>query len=186
LHWVILYIDASFLNNITPFVIEYDPKVYVNAKRRADQIWAADDPLKFQAEGRFDGSCDYCKFRQACGAAILSAWATTKEKFSAADVTAIEPLALDYLTAKELAAATEKVAKTKGQALTDALVSRKINKCKNDKWGVTWYEQKGKTTVDCKAAVAAGLNLMPFERTGNPFDVLRVSRKKDKEPKNDE
>jgi hypothetical protein len=62
---IIVYIDASFIDHISAFVVEFDLKVYEFAKKRADQIWAAKSPLALVAEGKLDGSCEYCKFTKA-------------------------------------------------------------------------------------------------------------------------
>jgi hypothetical protein len=74
-HWIIIYINASFLDDITIFVIESDPKIYKAAQNRANLIYSCEDVLKLPPEGKFDGGCDYCEFTQVCGVAEYSKWA---------------------------------------------------------------------------------------------------------------
>src|SRR5262245_1852370 len=48
---VLTYIDASFLDNITEFAIEFDPSVYANAKTRATKVLTANSASELPPEG---------------------------------------------------------------------------------------------------------------------------------------
>jgi hypothetical protein len=177
-HWVILYIDASFIDNITPFVVEFDPGIYAAAKRRAAQVWSIDDPMKIVPEGKFDKGCDFCRWRGACTDAILSAYATTTEKYDAFDVADFDPVVQEFLATKQEAEeASERYEQAK-QKIKDRLLERKINKVKSDAWSISWSTVKGRTYLDTAALEAAGVNLALYQKQGQGHEQLRVTTKK--------
>jgi hypothetical protein len=179
-HWLILYFDASFLDKITPFVVNYDPSFYMTAQARAKQVYSAKNILDLPPEGKFDGACDRCRWTKACGAAILSAHARTHDQYNDVDVATLDPVIRDFLAKKDAAdVAAEEFEKAK-QAVKDLLLSRNLRKCANSDWSVSWSTQKGKTTVDLKAVRASGIDLTPFEKTGQGFDKLVVTPRKPK------
>jgi hypothetical protein len=182
-HWLILYFDASFLDKITPFLVNYDPSFYLIAQERAKKVYHATNILDLPPEGKFDGSCDRCRWTGACGAAILSAHARTHEKFTDEDVVSLDPVIRDYLAKKDAAdVAAEEFEKAK-QAVKDLLLSRNLRKCVSSEWSASWSIQKGRTTVDLNALRASGIDLSPYEKTGQGFDKLTVTPRKPKIPK---
>lgn len=181
-YWIILYIDASFLDKVRPFVVEYDEDVWEAAKYRAAEVWAAKDPMDLLPEGKFDGGCQYCRWTNACGEAIMKAFDTTGP--GALDnpflQEQIETMVSEFAEAR---AAAEQIAEDferKKQILKDFLLAQGLNKVATEKFNVTWYKQKGKKSIDTKAMAAAGIDLTPFEKTGQPFDTLRVTERSTK------
>lgn len=182
-HWLILYFDASFLDDMTPFLIEWDEGVYNAAKIRADAIWKHDSPMAFEPEGKFEKGCDYCMFRDACGEAILSEWAQTDKEPTSdpAVIEEVEPLATDFLAAKAKAeAANEELGLAKSR-LTATLADLKKRSVKAPTFRVTWSAQKGNKVTDYKQLVEDhGLDTSAYERPGAGFDKLLVSPVTDK------
>lgn len=177
-HWLILYIDASFLDNITPFLIEWDPDVYETAKLRAPAIWEHDDPMEFVGEGKMTGDCNHCKFKRACGQAVLTEWQGTEEKQSSApeDIEAVRPLAEEYLAKKAAAEAAELEFDQVKQALKDQMQSIGKRKVKADEWSVAWSARDGNETVDYKALIEHHkIDPEPFKRRGAAVDTMRVT-----------
>lgn len=182
---IVLYVDASFISKVIPFVVEYDPTVYAQAKVRADAIWQTDDPAMIVPEGRFSDACKHCRWRHACGTATKSAIPSydvdpqaTPETIAAMDV-----LARDVLAKRAAADAAELEWKLAQEAVKEMLMGRNTKKMQGPGWSVTWYAQDGKTTVDLKALRASGIDLEPFEKVGAGFDVLRVTPKLEKAEK---
>lgn len=198
-YWVILYIDASFMDNITPFVIEYDPSIYQAAKARATQVWGFKKFSDAPAEGKLEGACDYCKFRKACGEAIVSRWKEAEnDQYNAIDIEAIRPhvVELDNLRkrAEEAAAALDDAK----QEFKDFLHMRRINKMNEEDFTFNWRTQRGKVTKSIPKLVAkieelaakltaAGVettvDMSEFESTGADFDVLTFKLKDNEDPK---
>ena len=187
-HWLILYFDASWLDNIKPFLVAWDESVYKAAKLRAPAIWQHDSPLDFVAEGKISGECDTCPFRQACGEAVLSEWATTdkKEKDAPEVIEALtEPVEVFLAAKADLDEATKAVEAAK-QVLKDSLVAQGARKVRSDAWSISWTTQKGRETVDYKTAFAEnGIDPDKYTKRAQGFDVLRVTPRDQNEGKDE-
>jgi hypothetical protein len=176
---IVLYIDASFLSKVTPFVVPYDPEIYKAAKERAAMIWEHDKPTDFIAEGRFNNDCAHCKWTIACGTSTVSSIPkfddddqSTPETIAAAD-----KLVADYFSKKEGAEQAERDAEIAKEALKAFLGSKNQRKMRGPTWSMTWFGQAGKKTLDTKAMEADGIDLENYKKEGAPFDVLRVTKR---------
>lgn len=179
-HWLILYVDASFLDHMTPFLVEWEPEIWEAAKTRAPAIWQYDSPLAFQAEGKITGECDHCPFKQACGEATVSEVLRTRnivcEDPRAVD--ALRPLVSDFLAKK----AAHDLAKADLDDAKDAIKSRLADlgerKVKCAEFSATWSYQNGTTRYDVKRmAEENGIDLSEYAIEGAPFDKLTVTKR---------
>src|SRR5262245_52266623 len=66
---VLVYIDASFWDTITEFVVAFDPGIYTSAKARAVKVLTANAASELPPEGWIAGGkeCEHCPFTKACG-----------------------------------------------------------------------------------------------------------------------
>src|SRR5215470_10839616 len=66
---VLAYIDASFWDTITEFVVAFDPDIYANAKTRAVKVLTANAASELPPEGWIAGGkeCGHCPYTKACG-----------------------------------------------------------------------------------------------------------------------
>jgi hypothetical protein len=175
-HWIILYVNASFLDDITPFVVEWNPEVYEAAKIRAGMIFDCDDPAKLPPEGKFDNACDYCEFTNACGEAEFSKWFKLDEAPGDDEKAAlIEPLVAEYIWAKEEADEATKKAEGLKQGLKDRLAELGCRRLRGPNWSLSWSHQEGRKTLDKAALERDGIDLSQYEKVGKGFDVLKVS-----------
>lgn len=68
---VLVYVDCSFFDNVKVFVVKFDPKQYKLAKRRSEKIMDFDiDPAELTPEGKINGQCDLCNYRDACATVV--------------------------------------------------------------------------------------------------------------------
>lgn len=178
-HWLILYIDASFINNITPFVIDYDPEVYASAKARADQVWSAEDPLELFPEGKLSGDCDHCTFKTACGEAVLSEYASARKnaEVDPAVVNAFQPKVLRFLDLKEQIAELKREQKTLKEEIQAELLENKRTGVKTGSWQVTLAKMPGKESIDQKALEAIGIDISQYLKRGQDYTQLTIARK---------
>jgi hypothetical protein len=177
-HSIVLYVNASFLSDMKPFVVEYNPEIYIVAKQRANDIWSVDDPLMVVPEGRFSGTCEHCRWRVACGTTTLKGIPDREDKIADPEVVEmLDPQVKLYFELKEAAEAAEKAFKAQGERLKEHLMDLGSRKVPGTEWSVTWYPMPGKKSLDRKAAEAAGIDLSPYEKEGLGFDVLRVTPK---------
>lgn len=175
-YWIILYIDAAWLDVITPFIVTYDPKVFEIAKLRAIKVYELDDPMKAWPEGKVDGGCKYCRWRKACGQGTVNQIAEYKADSSdPLDVAELDPLVVEYNSTQVTAAAAAEEHNLAAQRLKDKLAEKRLKKIGSPGWGVSWYSNKGRKTLDLKAMKADGIDVAKYEIPGAPYDVLRVT-----------
>lgn len=181
---VVLYIDASFIDKITPFVVEFNPDIYAEAKRRAHDVWSVNDPMMVVPEGRFTGQCEKCRWAGPCNKQTLASIPAASNELE--DPTAIDemdPLVREYLRLKKEHQDAEALYEQAKERIKEALMDFKVRKVDGPEWGVTWFPVKGKTYLDQDAVKAAGIDLTPFYRSGDGHDQLRVTPRLPKKPK---
>lgn len=177
-YWLILYVDASFLNKFTPFLVTYDENVFKAAKLRAPKVWAAEKLHDLPAEGKLDGGCDHCKWKKACGEAILTEHATTFEKQAKdpASIAAVQDEVEEFLNAKAAADAAAMAFEKAKQRVKDKLLANKLRKVKSDDWSVSWFTNPGKKSINWKKIVEDfDINTEDYESVGAGFDTLKVT-----------
>lgn len=185
-HAIVLYVDASFLSKLTPFVVEYNEEIFITAKQRANDIWAYDDPLRFIPEGRFSGACEHCKFRIACGTTNLNSIPKNDAPVDDATLALIREQALRYMELKKLKDDAERAYKVQAEVLKEHLLDADRKKVSGSDFSASWYSSKGKKTLDRDAVAAAGIDLAPYEKEGLGHDALRVTPRlegKEKKPR---
>lgn len=177
LQWIILYVNASFYDDITPFVVEWNPVIYESAKLRAAIVFNAEDVKKLPPEGKFEsGGCDYCEYTVACGIAEHSRWKKLRdEPVNDAEAAAIEPDVQAYLDAKEAVKDAERNLSDVVERLKQNLDRLGKKKVKGPNWSVSWSFQNGRTSLDKAALEADGIDLAKYTKVGNPFEVFRVT-----------
>ena len=186
-HAVILYADASFLDDINVFVIPFDQRTYDAAKVRAQQIFETKDPGDLLPEGKIDGTCDYCPYKIAC--AVASRELTPTDGEASGDNMPdfiMEEFAEALALEREAAAAKKEVERTHNEAKeTVKHLLREVGKRRVQvgdlKASLSWI--KGKLSYDIKAALADGVDLSAYERRSEGYDMIRIT---DKGPKVDE
>lgn len=181
---VILYVDASFLDNITPFVVRFDEKVYEAAKSRSRKMFAATKPEDLAAEGKVTGACKLCAWFKTCNGINLDAVPkesrdkTTGDK----DREAMAKLVEAEQEAKERQKLAEMDVERIRLDMKEFLkkLGTKNLKANDGSWGVTYSTQKGRIGLDKEAMIDDGIDLTKYEKEGESFEVLRVSFKKAK------
>lgn len=173
----IIYVDASFHDTISVFVVKYDEKVYLAGKKRAENVFEIDDPAKLAPEGKFDNACTYCAFQDACALVSIG-------RVPAKDERKKLPIDDDAELAELIEAFSEKSAEKKRaehdyEVVKEAIKARMQERNVSRVWGegfkVSWITQKGRKTLDRDALEADGIDLSKYEKEGVGFDVLKVS-----------
>lgn len=178
---IVSYIDASFLDEVREFRVPFDPQVFDNLRSRAHAIMGANDADRIRPEGVIAGGqeCEYCPFVKQCSAMRSSAVPARE----AGDLDA-KQYALLVRLAKERAhhvAAIEEIERNKREAeqgIKDILRDAETRRVDTPEVRVIWSALKGRPSWDWPklrvAAAKAGLDLAPFETTGNPSDRLEI------------
>lgn len=181
---IVLYIDASFLSKVTPFVVEFKESIYVEAKQRAADVWRVSDPMMVTPEGRFSDACKHCRWRGPCGSTTIASIPNKLNKpQSPKAIQEMDPLARAYLDAKATFEVAETELKKRAEAIKESLLDNKVSQLAGATWKVTWFPVKGKLSLDREAVKAAGIDLEPFMKEGNGHEQLRVTPQLEKKPK---
>lgn len=178
---VIVYVDASFLDDINVFVIPYDQRTFEAAKVRAVQVFNEKDAANILPEGKIDGSCNYCPYKIACAVASREATPSDGEAHGG---NMPEPIMREFEEA--LAQEREAASKKKGVEKAHNAAKERIKELLRDigkkrvelgdmKASLSWV--KGKKSYDIKAALADGVDLSAYERESEGYDMLRITEK---------
>jgi hypothetical protein len=189
---VILYINASFLDNVKPYVVEFDPDAWAAAQERANTVYAVNDPADIPPEGKLTGECDLCEFSRSCAFVITGTIPDDNSKLvDEALLLEFDPLASRHEIARVAAEeALENLEQVKAE-IKEALRASDTRKIGGKKakrpWSISWYAQKGRQSLSRKLVQEAlGEDLSAFETEGNPFDVLKISFSSEKASSSDE
>jgi hypothetical protein len=176
---VILYVDASFLDNISVFVVEFDQGVYDNAKLRADKVFSATKASDLPAEGKILYSCDLCAFTSACAKATESSMPPAQKnyKYGKEDIVSMRELA----EKKTDAGRREKEAKEEkdkvNEEIKEFLRQRGIRRVTGDDFSVSYTFVAGRQTVDFEAMREDGIDVDSYKTQGDGFEKVTTTFK---------
>lgn len=180
---VIIYIDASFFDDIEVFVVPYDHDVFEVAKMRAESVFEIKNPGDIMAEGKIDGTCTYCPYKIACAQTSQKA---TPTKGEANSKNTPSPLLEEFerlVTAERVASAAAKAAEAEKKATAEKLKhwfrETGVRSAKSAdgaiKASISWI--KGRKTLDVSAMRDAGIPVDDFMKEGEGHDRLNISEK---------
>lgn len=183
---VILYVNASFLDQITPHIVRFDEEVWAAAQTRAGMVYDAQSAEVMLPEGRFmPRACAFCEYTEACRDATIASIPgerSPKEKVPDEVIAEMEPVALNLKALGEQRKAIEKAyeeAKVRAKDLLRRLGYKKLSarKGSNSPWGLSWYRHPGQKRLDREAVIEAlnVENLDDFMIDGSPYDAVKVS-----------
>ena len=179
---IILYVDASFLDKISVFVVKFEETVWEAAQTRANIVFTTDDPALVPPEGKITNECQYCPFQRSC--AIVTCGSIPED--NAAEAAKNETVLMEFddhvaiwKQSKAEFDAAEEAYKGVRQQIKDALIDAGTRKLGGKKakrpWSVSWTAQEGASRLDQGLLRNALGDLEPFKTSGDPFDVLRVT-----------
>lgn len=180
---LIMYVNASFMDDVAEFVIEFDEELYNKQKKRAERILTTKTAREIQPEGWIKGGkeCDYCKFADACTELRTDVPAESKRAADPQFVAEIKELAL---AERDLDTRISELSEQQREMqinIKDRLREKQLRGIKDPDITISWYPVKARITFDNEAlrsgAEAANFNLAPYEKVGNPSDGLRITLK---------
>lgn len=178
---VIVYVDASFLDDIDVFVVPFDQRTYDAAKERGRRVYDTKTPAEIMPEGKLDGSCKYCKYTHACARASKEATPTegeaTESNLPPALMDEIEKLLMEERRLKKEQVASEKAYKGVQEQLKEWLREIGVRRVSVGDIKATISWSKGRKSFNRKAAEEDGLDLSKYDQEGEGFDTLRVTER---------
>lgn len=180
---VILYVNASWLDDIRVFVIKRDPAIYEAAKKRADMVYEASSPNDLPAEGKFIGGCDYCPFEKQCAVARAGRVpeSTNKSGLATKDEVVLKALVSEDAALRKQIKALESKQDGLVEQIKDFLVAqgRKFAKTA-DGYSVSWSKAAGRKSYDYGRIVAdTGIDLDDYTTVGAPSERLTIKAPKE-------
>lgn len=180
---VLVYVDASFHDNIKVFTVRYDEKKWEAARKRADLLFRTTDPGHLRPEGKFDDSCKHCPFKQACAEATIGSIpekTNDREVMKRPEDPVMRELVAERERRRKKAEAATSEYEEQNQAIREHLQSMGRRGAQGDGWRISWYPQDGKKKLNKERLIEdTGVNLDDYMEDGKPFDVLRVTVNED-------
>lgn len=181
---VILYINASFLDDIEVFVVRFDAKKYKVAKDRAAHVFKTKDPTKLQREGVIDGTCQYCPFQGTCLKDVQSSMPAKPSKGNESRSDLLEALTGSGLMARKRAAKiafkkAEEEKKRVDEEIKQVLRDFNTNKAVDgtEGYSISYSMASGRKTFSKSLLEADGIDPEAYMTQGNPYEILRVNFK---------
>lgn len=179
---VIVYIDASFFDDIEVFVVPFDQRTYDVAKQRARSVYEIKNVAEIFPEGKVDGACEYCPFKRACARASGLATPTSGEANASNTPLKImeefEAILREERTASAARKVTEAAYKSSSEKLKQWFRDVGVRRAEVPglaKVSISWT--KGRKSFDVEAMRAAGLPVDDFTKMSEGHDRLTVSEK---------
>ena len=173
---IIIYVDASFLDQMKYFVVKFDENTYNTGKIRSDRVYNVDSLTELEAEGKLADDCKYCPWRQAC--AVVSNEAIPESTdYSNLPVDILDQLLL--LVEKErVQDELEKEAKEEKDLLRanikQVLAESEVRMAGDERFKVSWVMQKGRSTFDKAAAIVDGVDVDKYQKVGPGFEKMSI------------
>lgn len=191
-HAVVIYVNASWIDDIRPFVVHWDDNVYNIGRRRAEQVFTTDDPGMLGAEGKLDGMCDYCAFKNSCDKVSVMRVparrkALTKKEVQAQDNGLVEELdehASKLLVLKKQAKEIKREIEDHNEAVRQKLIRANESRAVGMGWKVSYTTVAGRRTLSKELMEESGLNPEDYMQEGAGYEKLTVSF--DNEPDDNE
>ena len=176
---VISYTNASFWDEVTEYVEEFDPKIYAIAHERAQKIMTSTRMDQLKPEGIISGGkeCEYCPFVAQCYRDVrdVPKYETRPEDLEPQFVEHVKQLCDEIVQRKDEKAAVEKTIEELKFEVKDELKKRNLRKIKGI---VSWTPVKGASRVDTKALYAEcernGIDVDSFRVTGEATDRFEI------------
>jgi hypothetical protein len=175
---LLVYINASFLDDITEFAIEFDKKIFAIASQRATRIIEAKSATEMKPEGWIEGGqeCEHCPFLKSCG---IERHNLPNDKYNGEIDLQLRAEFVDLVrSANELKNVADKstsVYKAAQEVIKERLREKDIRKIKGV---LDWQFVKGRKSMDYealeKAAQKKGLDISKFETVGQPTSRLML------------
>jgi adenine-specific DNA glycosylase len=178
-----MYVNASWLDDIRIFVVEYDHDVYLAGRERAEKVFAEDDPAMLAAEGKLDGMCAYCPFKDACAVVSTGRVPPKQKALSAAEVKAQDDDLVSELDEavrrqQELKAKEKKLKKeieAANEEVRQALIRRNKSRAVGAGWKVSYTTIAGRKTLSKAKMEEAGLDPEAYMEQGAGYEKLTIT-----------
>jgi len=172
---IILYIDASNYNVLHQFETKRNPRILQQMSRRAKRVLKSRSVDGLDREGKTTGDCRYCPFKEQCGVSVSGpinrAGPSRGNRGSN-----LHSILAHYDDSKRLADMAKAEMDTAKAEIMAEMEQRGVQSLPVGDFTVSLKNVAGRTTYDTKKAIAAGVDLTPYQKQGAPSVRLEVKR----------
>lgn len=178
---VIIYVDASFFDDIEIFVVPFDQKTFDVAVDRAKAVFDVKDPSDIYPEGKIDGACEYCPYKRECARVSKQSTPTDGEANSQDTPLPIMEEFERLVRAERVASSAKKAATTEHAEASERLKQwfreTGVRRAAIDGFraSISWI--KGRKTLDVQSLRDAGVPVDDHMKEGEGHDRLNISEK---------
>lgn len=186
-HAIVLYFNASWLDDMRVFVVHRDEDTYAFGRARNEKVYAEDNPATYPAEGKLDGSCAYCKFTQACAKVNKERVPEKRKALNAKEIAEqdedmleqMDELVLERNAVKEEEKEIAKRIEDLNEDIRQLLINNDQSRAVGKGWKVFYSYQGGAKRLSATKLQEAGLNPDDFKEEGAGFEKLTVTTSKE-------
>lgn len=180
---VVLYVNASWLDDIRCFIVEFDEAVYQIGRKRAEKIFEVSNPAELMAEGKLDGMCAYCPFVRSCADVSVkrvpaSRKALSKKEVEAQDdslVKELDSLVRTLEMRKKDKKAIEREVEEMNEEIRQKLIAANESRAVGQGWKASYTTIAGRQTLSKAKIEAAGLDPEDYMEQGAGYEKLTVT-----------
>ncbi len=172
---VLIYLDASNYHDIVEVSVPRNPAILDQMAKRASKVLRTRDVGNLDREGKRNGGNEcrvMCPFKETCGVHAE----TNVDRKRANRGSNLDGAAIRYMTLKDTEASIKAEKAVLQEDIKSGLAQRGTNKVMVGNISVSMSITKGRLSLDKRAVAAAGIDLSPFEKIGNPSERLLVER----------
>lgn len=171
---LLVYINASDYSDIDSHVIPYSTTIETAMRKRATEILSS-DPMDLMPEGKMDGTCKWCNYKQRCGQAIVDEFPTQKNPPIPDDVEEqISELAMRHSDLKNRLKQLKTEKSTIDEELKLVLRSNDVQQYQLPEYKISYVPVAGRSTLDTESLKQVVVNLDDYYQTSPGSDRLTV------------
>jgi hypothetical protein len=175
------YTNASFFDDSTDFVVQFDPNVYAVAKRRANRIINSESAAELKPEGWIAGGeeCKWCAFSKTCAQMRgPPPDAASSKKLDPQYSAMLSDLAREERNISKDIDALENYQRELQWKIKEAMREKGLRRIDDSGINIIWSTVVGRPSYDMvgirDAAAKLGLNIEQFTRVGESTDRLTI------------
>jgi hypothetical protein len=180
---VVMYVNASWLDDVRCFVVPFDENVYQMGRQRAEKVFTTENPADLMAEGKLDGMCVYCPFANSCAEVSVSRVpskrkALTKKEVETQDMALVEELddkVRNNHDIKQRKKLLERELEESNEDIRQALISANESRAVGSNWKASYTTIAGRKTLSKAKMEEAGLDPEDYMDSGAGYEKLTVT-----------
>lgn len=183
---IVIYVNASWYDDIRPFLVEYSETEYLIGRERNEKVFEVDDPALFAPEGKLDGDCKYCKYTDACSIVSTGRVPEKRDALKAKEVDGqdkdmlerMDVLVQNQAALKAVEKQTKRELEEANEAIRQELINAGTSRAVGEDWKVFYSAQAGAKRLSTALMIEAGLDPDDYKEQGNGFEKLTVTTSK--------